>query len=176
MGAPPRVGGRRPPAPQGRHPGPSRSRDPAVGSRRGVGAALRLGCPGFPNGGTGCAPSLHSGRTARSCADKCVPAGARTGRRCPESEVALEQAAGGRRPVGGGGSGVGREEEGAQLAEDPGPSLSSLLALAAALMLSIAAAVESAAIAFVTVFEIRLVAGLDPRPWPRRPLSPQYCH
>ena len=35
----------------------------------------------------------------------------------------------------GGGSGVGRKEEGAQLAEAPGPSLSSLLALAAALTL-----------------------------------------
>ena len=81
---------------------------------------------------------------------------------------------------------MGREEEGGQLAAAPGLSLSSLLALVAALMLSIAAAstavaasdaaaVESAAVAFATVFEVSLVAGLVPRPWPRRALPPQYC-
>ena len=188
VGAPPRVWGRRLPAPRGRYPGPSGSRDPAAGSRRGVGAAPRLCCPDSLNVGAGCAPSPHSGRTAHSCADKCAPTGARTGRRCPEREAALEQAAGGRRPVGGGGgSGVGREEEGSQLAAALGPSLSSLLALAAALTLSIAvastavaagagAAVEPAAVAFATVFEVSLAAGLDPRSWPRRRLAPQYCH
>ena len=94
----------------------------------------------------------------------------------------MEQAAGGRRPIGGAGPGVGREEEGGQLAAAPGLSLSSLVALVAALMLSIAAsaasdaaAVESAAVAFATVFEVSLVAGLVPRPWPWRALPPQYC-
>ena len=140
----------------------------------------------MPNGGAGCAQSPHSGRTARSCANKCAPPGVRTGRRCPERKAALEQAAGGRRPVGGASPGVGREEEGGQLAAAPGLSLSSLLALVAALMLSIAAAstadaasdaaaVESAAVAFATVFEVSLVAGLVPWPWPWRALPPQYC-
>ena len=156
-------------APRDRCPGPSWSRDPAAGLRRGVSAGPRLCFPGPPNGGTGCAPSLHSDQTARSCAYKFTPAGAHTGRRGPGLEAALDPAAGEAAQV------RGREEEGAPLAAAPGLSLSSLLALAAALMRSIAPAVAVAAVAFATILAVNLVAGLDSQPWPGRPLGPQNC-
>ena len=97
----------------------------------------------------------------------------------------MEQPTVGRRLVGEAGPGVERGEEGGQLAAALVPVLGSLLALVAALMLSTfvaaavaavaVAAVESAAVAFVSVSEAGLLAGLVPRPRPRRALPSLYC-
>ena len=81
---------------------------------------------------------------------------------------------------------MGREEGGGQLAASPGTALGSLLVLVAALMLSTAAAsaavadgavaaVESAAVAFVSVFEASLLAGFVPRLRPKWALPSLYC-
>jgi hypothetical protein len=51
----------------------------------------------------------------------------------------------------------------------------SIAAASTAVVASDAAGVESAAVAFATVFEVSLVAGLVTGPWPRRALPPQYC-